>query len=90
MKKLIHTSLITLTLISTAGNASESPEAGMASQNGPSYACRVMLERGSEMFCQKDRVLAFTQEKSHTLGAMKDVAKAEISREAAPSNSSKL
>jgi len=51
MKKLIHASLIALAFTSGACNASQSTEIEAASQNAPSYACNVMLGRGSMMFC---------------------------------------
>ena len=74
MKKLIHTSIIAITLASAAANASESIEKDVISE--PSYACRVMLERGSEMFCQKEKVLAYFEEETQTLAAMEDEEKA--------------
>ena len=54
MKKLIHTSLITLALASGACNANQSTEATTATQSKLSYACNVMLARGSDMFCGND------------------------------------
>ena len=56
MKKLIHTSLITLALASATCNASQSTEAGAISQNKLSYACNVMLARGSKMFCGNEEI----------------------------------
>ncbi|MFC1602395.1 hypothetical protein ACFL3U_02380 [Pseudomonadota bacterium] len=44
MKKLIHTCLITVALVSTAASAGQSEA---------SYACKVMMERGSAMFCDQ-------------------------------------
>jgi len=49
MKKLIHTALIALAIASATGNASASTE--ITAQPKLSYACTVMLERGSAMFC---------------------------------------
>jgi len=51
MKKLIHTSLIALTIASAAANAGTSTEKNIMSQPKLSYACKAMLERGSKMFC---------------------------------------
>ncbi len=51
MKKLIRTSLITLALTSGICNAGQPVEANAAPQAKLSYACKVMLERGSTMFC---------------------------------------
>ncbi len=51
MKKLIHASLITLAFTSAACNANPSTEIEAVSQNKPTYACNLMLERGSMMFC---------------------------------------
>jgi len=75
MKKLIHTSLITLALASGACNASQAIETAAATGNKLSYACKVMVERGSTMFCGDD-ALANTY------------AKAAISELAYTSNSS--
>ena len=47
MKKLIHTCLITAALASTACNA------GQSIKSEASYACKVMMERGSSMFCDQ-------------------------------------
>ena len=90
MKKLIHTTLIATALISGAANASELTEKGTVIQSEPSYACRVMLERGSEMFCPKEKVLAYLQEKNRKLAAMDSVAKAAGPLEATSSTTSKL
>ncbi len=57
MKKLIHACFITLALVSTVCNASQSIKSETAPQNETSYACKVMLERGSIMFCGKSDVL---------------------------------
>ena len=51
MKKLIQISLISLALASIAFNANASVEKNAASQTKRSYACKAMLERGSNMFC---------------------------------------
>ncbi len=51
MKKLINASLITLALASGAANANQPTEANRLSQTQIPYACKVMLERGSKMFC---------------------------------------
>ena len=56
MKKLIQTSLFTLALASGTCNASQSAEAGSSTQSKLSYACNVMLARGSEIFCGNDRM----------------------------------
>jgi len=52
MKKLIHTSLIALTLTTGMANANGSlnTDAAIAGEK-LSYACKVMLGRGSSMFC---------------------------------------
>lgn len=47
MKKLIHTSLIALALVSTVCSA------GQTTNSEASYACKVMMERGSSMFCDQ-------------------------------------
>ncbi|MFC1684368.1 hypothetical protein ACFL0R_02715 [Pseudomonadota bacterium] len=49
MKKLSYVCLITFAAISFACNAAPVE---------PSFACKTMLERGSEMFCAKDEVPA--------------------------------
>jgi len=90
MKKPVHTILITTALISATANASESAEKDAVFHNEPSYACRVMLERGSEMFCQKEKVLAFLQKKNRKLAAMESGTKAAAPREAASPATSKL
>jgi len=51
MKKLICPSLIVLALISVDCIASQSTKTDAE----PSYACKVMLERGSTMFCSIKR-----------------------------------
>ncbi len=51
MKKLICATLITLAFTSATCNASQSTEIEAVSQNALSYACNIMLERGSMMFC---------------------------------------
>jgi len=51
MKKLIHTCLIALALVSAVCNAGQSIKSEVTSQNASSYACKVMTERGSIMFC---------------------------------------
>jgi len=57
MKKLIHTSLIALTLTTGIANASGSnnTDAAMAGEK-LSYACKVMLSRGSSMFCGDEQM----------------------------------
>ena len=51
MKKFINASLITLALTSGICSASQPAEADKLSQPQIPYACKVMLERGSKMFC---------------------------------------
>jgi len=54
MKKLINASLITLAFASGACIASQPAEANRFSQPQIPYACKVMLENGSKMFCGND------------------------------------
>jgi hypothetical protein len=56
MKKLIHPALIALTLASAASHANESATTSAMEQNKLSYACNVMLKRGSKMFCGNEVV----------------------------------
>lgn len=51
MKKLMQTSLIALSLAFVAFNANATVEKDVTSQPKLSYACKAMLERGSNMFC---------------------------------------
>ena len=75
MKKLIHTSLIALTLTTGLANANGSLSADeIVAQDKLSYACKVMLGRGSSMFCG-DEEMAQTYAKA----AITDLAYAEKS-----------
>ena len=49
MKKMIYICLIAIAVVSTNVNATKSDK----KSNEPSYACKVMQERGSYMFCRK-------------------------------------
>jgi len=81
MKKLIHSSLISLALASAAFNANASVEKDMIAQPTLSYACKTMQEHGSNMFCGDavDTVkyakaaiseLAYVESGSYACGAM--------------------
>jgi len=73
MKKLIHTSLIALALTSGIANANSSlNDEAIIAQDKLSYACKVMLGRGSSMFCG-DEAMAQTYAKA----AITDLAYAD-------------
>ena len=82
MKKLIHTSLIALTLTTGIANANGSLNAdAVVAQDKLSYACKVMLGRGSSMFCGDEKMaqtyakaaitdLAYTDKNSYACNTM--------------------
>ena len=55
MIKFAHYCLVAIALTLVGCNAGQATKANSVSKGEPSYACRVMLDRGSEMFCERDK-----------------------------------